>query len=183
MTEQDQTALFDVIIGRNVFTHITDKVAAAQAIRAVLKSGGRLALAEIVPRQTQRLAELIDLSGLEQELVGQLIAAEEAIYANPEDPMVNWEAADLQSILEKVGFTNVALEVETVTAERQIASEQIQRWFAPNGAGSRATLAQHLVRQGLSSDQIARLHRLFEAQLREQVVGWRSTIAYVAIHP
>jgi putative ATPase len=160
---------------------MADKVAAARAIQEVLKSDGRLALAEIVPRQTQRLAELVDLSAVEEELAGQIIAAEEAIYANPEDPMVNWEATALQSILERAGFVNVAVEVETVTAERQIGSEQIQRWFATEGAGSRATLAQHLIRQGLTPEQVARLHRLFEVQLQEQVVAWRTTIAYVAI--
>ncbi|MEW5960732.1 MAG: AAA family ATPase [Chloroflexota bacterium] len=181
MAQHENAAAFDVVIGRNVFTHLADKTAAARAIKAALKPGGRLALAEIVPRQTQRLFELVEPAALDPDLRQRLVAAEEAIYANPDDPMVNWDVAGLQSILENAGFPRVEVEVETVTAERQLGADQIQRWFAPDGRPGRPTLAQHLAGQGLAPDQTAQLRRVFERQLLGQVVPWRTTIAYFAV--
>jgi putative ATPase len=185
---QTDTLLYDVIIGRNVFTRLVDKLTAAQTIKSLLRPGGRLALAELVPRHTQRLHRLVDLSGSDEILAGRVVAAEEAIYANPDDPMVNWEAVDLQRMLAEAGFENLEIKTETSTSERRIGLEQIQRWFtgettaphsAPSAGHARITLAQHLARQGVTPAELSNLKRIFEQQLREQVVPWHSTIAYV----
>jgi putative ATPase len=172
---------FDIIIGRNVFTHLADKIAAARTIKNLLKPNGRLTLAEIVPRHTQRLSPLLDLSSLAEGLLERVLAAEEAIYAKADDPMVNWDGADLQAILEKVGFSDVEVKLETVTSERHIGAGQLQRWFVTEAKGQRATLAQHLAQQGVTPTEVAQLKQLFEQQLLEQVVPWRSTIAYVVL--
>jgi len=185
---QTDTLLYDVVIGRNVFTRLVDKLTAAQTIKGLLRPGGRLALAEIVPRHTQRLHRLVDLSGLDEILAGRVVAAEEAIYANPDDPMVNWEAVDLQRMLAEAGFENLDIKTETSTSERRIGLEQIQRWFTgettaphstPSAGQARITLAQHLARQGVTPAELTNLKCIFEQQLREQVVSWHSTIAYV----
>jgi putative ATPase len=184
---QSDTLLYDVIIGRNVFTRLVDKLTAAQIIKGLLRPGGRLVLAEIVPRHTQRLHRLVDLSGLDEILAGRVAAAEEAIYANPDDPMVNWETADLQRMLAEAGFENLEIKTETSTSERRIGLEQIQRWFTsetiaphsiPSVGQARMTFAQHLARQGVTPAELSNLKRIFEQQLLEQVVSWHSTIAY-----
>jgi putative ATPase len=186
--------LFDVIVGRNVFTHLADKTAAAQTIAAWLKPGGRIVLAEIIPRHTRRLHQLVDLSGLPAELADRVRRIEEAIYTNTADPMVNWDAPDLQSIFETVGLKQIEFTVETLTSELSIGAEQIERWFALTpGPGGRPTLAQHLLGQGLgtvgeqagvrlSQAELSELKRLFERQLLGQVVAWPSITAYFLAH-
>ncbi len=178
----DSPVLFDVVIGRNVFTQLVDKPAAAQAIKTVLAPDhGLLVLAEIIPRQTQRLTRLVDLSGLGEELAERVIAAEETIYTNPDDPMVNWDGADLQAALGEAGFTNLEIIEETTTSNRHIGMDQIQRWFSPESSGARPTFAQQLARQGITPAELTQLKHSFEQQLLEQIVPWQSTIAYTVL--
>jgi putative ATPase len=178
-----QGVSFDVIVGRNVFTHLADKPAAAQVVANLLKPTGRLALAEIVPKHTQRLHQLVDLSGLPADLTARIIAAEEAIYTDPSDPMVNWDASDLKAGLQSAGLTQVEVMVETLTSDLFIGADQFERWFALESTGRRPTFAQHLLQKalgaGLSQAELAELKRLFERQLLAQVIAWPSTIAYI----
>jgi len=170
---------FEVIVGRNVLTHMADKAAVIQAMAKWLKSAGRLVLAESVPRQTQRLHQLVDLATLPSELVTRLVAAEESIYQQSADPMVNWTGADLAAMFTAAGLSAVELFSETMTAERQISPEQIQRWFALTEVGARPTWAQHLVMGGLTHEEVAQVRALFERQLSGQVVAWATTVVYV----
>ncbi len=182
---------FDVIIGRNVFTHLPDKAAAAQAIARLLRPGGRLVLAEIVPHHTPRLHQLVDLSALPAGLAGRVRAAEEAIYANPTDPMVNWDGPDLKTMLQEAGLSKVELSVETSPSEMYIGPEQLERWFALESRGPRPTFARHLLgstfpevqnfREGqyLTLAELAEVKRLFERQLLAQVAPWPTTMAYI----
>ncbi len=176
---QDEPPRFDVIVGRNVLTQLTDKTAAARAIRCWLNPGGRVVLAEVAPKQSQRLYRLVDLSGLDEGLRARVIAAEEAIYADPTNPMVNWEAADLKAIFEQADFSQAEVKVDTAVSERHIGAEQLARWFSNESTDSRPTLAQHLARQGVNPGELAQLKRIFEQQLLEQVVPWHSTMAYL----
>lgn len=172
--------LFDVIIGRNVLTRLASKADAARLIGALLKAGGRLALAEAIPRHTQRLHQLIDWSALPAGLVEQIIAAEEAIYAAPDDPMVNWDETSLQQIFADAGLANISVVPETAAAEWRISRGQIDRWFNVDDAAGRPTFAQHLQRAGLNAAELEQIKHIFQNQLAEKVVRWQSTTAYLA---
>jgi putative ATPase len=170
---------FDLILGRNLFAQLPDKATTARQLKTLLRADGRVVLAELVPKHTQRLYRAVDLSRLEAQLMERVAAAEEAIYADPVDPMVNWDGADLQQAFEKAGFSQVELKIETTSSERHIESGQIQRWFDLEAAGRKATLAQHLARQGIEPAELSKLRQIFEQQLAEQVIPWQSTIVYL----
>jgi putative ATPase len=172
---------FDVVLGRNVLTHSPDKAAAARAIASLLGHGGRLALAETLPRHTQRLYRLVDLSTLDEDLRRRLAAAEEAIYSDPDDALVNWDAADLHSAFEAAGLAEIAIQVETVTAQQHVGPDQLARWFGAGSGRQRPGYAQRLSRY-LSADEIARVQALFERQLRDRVVNWATQTAYLLAH-
>ena len=175
--------LFDVILGRNVLTQLADKAAAISAVAGLLQPAGRLVLAEILPKRTQRLYQLLDLSSLPPDLTERFKAAEEAIYTNSADPMINWDVAELQEFFKEGGLNRVEVTIETVAADMRLGQEQIERWFATSPAGSRPTFAQHLLQAnthgGINPAELAELKRLFERQLLDQVVPWQSTVAYV----
>ncbi|MCB0223850.1 MAG: AAA family ATPase [Anaerolineae bacterium] len=181
--QQQAWPRFDVVIGRNVLTQLTDKTAAANAMQTMLKPGGRVVLAEIIPKYTQRLHKLVDLSTLPLDLIERISAAEEAIYTNPDDAMVNWDEESLRSIFEQVGFSQIELYVETTTAEWRIDMGQIERWFNIDAQGKRPTFAQFLstpkISSGLSLSELGRLKTLFQQQLADTVVVWQSTVAYI----
>ncbi len=171
---------FDVLLGRNVLLGCPDKAAAARLLADLLAPGGRLVLAETVPAHTQRLYRLIDLKFLPPDLAAALIAAEEAIYEDANDPMVNWDAGDLAAALDAAGLeTTTSLETETVAT--RLTSAQIDRWFGAGGDG-RLSYAQRLAAR-LTPEQILQVESLFRRQLSEQVVEWASRVVYVAATP
>ena len=170
---------FDVIVGRNVLTRHPDKAAAIQIIVSLLGEGGRLSLAEVLPRRAQRLYQLVDLSPLDEALRQRLIAAEEAIYADPDDPMVNWEAADLETALQEAGLSEVQVEIEKQVIQRHIGAEQLARWFGPDSGRGRPSYARRLS-QHLSAEELAQVQALYTNQLRDRAVAWTSSIAYLS---
>jgi len=172
---------FDVMIGRNALTRHPHKAATAQAIVTLLSKGGRLALAETIPRHAQRLYHLVDLSPLEEALRQRLKDAEEAIYSDPDDPMVNWDAADLQSALYAAGLADVDIQVETVTLQQHIGAEQLARWFVASPDRQRPSYAQHLHRL-IPAEELAQVQTLFERQLRDRTVAWASQVVYLSGH-
>jgi len=172
---------FDVIVGRNALTRYADKVAAARLIASLLAEAGRLSLAEVVPRHAQRLYQLVDQSPLEEGVRQRLIAAEEAIYAHPDDLMVNWDAADLEAAFRAAGLTDVRFQVETVTTRQHIGPEQLARWFSAGSDRGRPAFAQHLLK-ALSADEVAQVQALFESQLLNRAAAWTSQVVYLTAH-
>jgi putative ATPase len=182
-TEPANSLCYDVIIGRNVFTRLADKRATTETISDLLKPEGRLALAETVPQHTQRLHKLVDLASLTAELVERVVAAEEAIYTNPADEMVNWAGSDLERIFEEVGLSQIEIAEERLTSQFRIGPEQIARWFNQNVEDDRPSFAQHLLKEtsgaSVTPEELSELKQLFERQLLGQVVSWQSTLVYV----
>ncbi|MCB0191717.1 MAG: AAA family ATPase [Anaerolineae bacterium] len=181
--EERSTPRFDVAIGRNVLTQLTDKGAAIEAVKTLLSDNGRIALAEVVPRHTQRLYKLVNLSSLSSDLIKRISNAEEAIYTNPNDPMVNWDEKSLVSTFEQAGFHKVELFVEPTTAEWRLDTQQINRWFDLTSNNKRPTFAQFLMTPadgvGLDPSEIESLKDLFQRQLTDNIVLWQSTVAYI----
>jgi putative ATPase len=176
---------FDVAIGRNVLGPLVGgeqsagRVAAARGVAAVLRPGGRLALAEVVPRRGQRLYRLADLAPLGSDLAARLGAAEEAVYADASAPQLAWDAADLSVALEAAGFQRVRVELVEETAEQRIDAAHLARWFGPERAGGRPSYAQRLA-ETLAPEEVEAVRRLFYEQLKDKTVPWTSTVAYVA---
>jgi putative ATPase len=158
-------------------------MAALNTIAGLLSPRGRLVLAEILPRRTQRLYRLVDLSSLPPQLAERVTAAEEAIYSNSPDPMLNWDVAELQEYLNQGGFSRVEVTVDLLTSEMRLGQEQIERWFTTRPEGDRPSFAQHLLKGdkpgALTPAELAELKQLFERQLLNRVVAWDSAVAYV----
>jgi putative ATPase len=130
-THGDQEVRFDAVIGRNALTKCADKTAALAQMHPCLRSGGRLSLAEVIPRHAQRLSLLVDLTELGRNLVVRLRAAEETMYQTPTDALVNWDVSDLEAALVAVGFTLIsALQCDTQIEERRITAAHLERWFS-----------------------------------------------------
>ena len=174
---------FDVAVGRNAFSRQSDWAAAARAVFEVLRPGGRLVLADPIPKHAQRLYRLLDLTSLGDDLARRLAEAEEAIYADPADPQVCWDAPDLAAALEKAGFAQVHVALARQDSEQRITEEQLARWFAPVPAGTRPSYAQRLAVR-LTAEEIATIRAVYSAQLTGRSVPWVSTMAYVtAVRP
>ncbi|MBR4369934.1 MAG: AAA family ATPase, partial [Victivallales bacterium] len=125
---------FDFIIGRNFIANASDKQTAVQNIVKLMnETDGNIALAENIARHTQRLAALLQEHG--QEWLPRIRQAEDDIYANPDDPLVNWDEKTLASYFENAGHSVKNIELQSFTREIIISSAQLQHWF-DNAPGS-----------------------------------------------
>ena len=144
----------------------------------LLRAGGCISLAEPAPRHTQRLYRLVNLTELGEGLATKVRDAEEAIYADPNDPLVNWSEDDLRAAFLAANLTEVIVEgVETV-AEARLSPAQLDRWFSPAAAGERPSYVQRLASL-LKPDEIAAVEALYRRKLTGAAVPWRSVTAYV----
>jgi putative ATPase len=169
---------FDAIVGRNALGSRPNKVDTLRLLAAWLQPGGCLSLAETVVRRAQRLYGLVDLSPLGESLPQRLVEAEEQIYADPGDPLVNWEAATLREAFESAGFAEVSVSELVQESELLVSQATLLRWFSTDVSEGRPSYAQHLLRQ-LSSDELAGVRALFQRQLAGETVPWSTCLAFV----
>jgi putative ATPase len=167
---------FDAIVGYNALLEEADKRGACRLLTEMLAPHGVVSLAERIPRAAQRLYALFGPGLLAPDLMERWRLAEEAIYADANDPLVNWDERTLQAALEEAGM-KVSLQLEVEESETLITPAMVQRWFTPS-VGGRPAYAERLAAL-LSSDEIAQIRALFERQLLGQAVAWRSRIAFI----
>jgi putative ATPase len=167
---------FDRILARNLFT-INDFgltiEAVGKVIRERLLGNGRFCLIQTIPKRGQRLYKLVDWSGESKPLAKKVAQAEELIYADANDPLVNWDESDLQVGLEAAGFGNITIQLEREKSQRRITAVHLARWFGDSGNG---TYGQRLLDGGLNEKEAAKVATLYRRQLQEQIVGWETAV-------
>ena len=147
-------------------------------IVALLRPNGVISLAEPVPRHTQRLYALVDLRELDAALMGKVQDAEEAIYADPVDPLVNWDEDDLRAAFAAAGLADVAVEGVDSVSEARISPAMLDRFFSSAAIGERPSYGQRLAAR-LSADELAAVEALYRRKLTGTTVPWRSVTAFV----
>jgi putative ATPase len=178
-TRGDQEVRFDAVIGRNALTKCADKTAALAQMYACLRHGGRLSLAEVIPRHAQRLSMLVELTELDSDLVARLRTAEEMMYQTPTDPLVNWDVPDLEAALVAVGFTLVsALQCDTQVEERRITVAHLERWLTVSRDRQRPSYASRLLTQ-LTEAELQQVEVCMRRQLLDHIVPWQTRLVYI----
>lgn len=176
LAAQAPDLVFDRIVGRNTLLREPDKVATAKLLAKLLRSGV-LVLAETIPCHTQQLYRLLDPTKLDADLYERLVAAEEAIYADESDPMVNWDADELRVAFEAAGWV-VEVTTERSSTQMYITPALLERWFVTTATTERLTYAQRLARL-LKEAEVRTVQDFFTRSLLHQTVTWLNTIAFV----
>ena len=149
-----------------------DKLACIQQLANLLRPHGKIALYESIPKHTQRIYQLINTLCVFGD---RWMQAEEAIYANPDDSMTNWDIDDLRSAFEKVGLS-VEIEIERISTPMQISTALLNRWFSKSQA--KPSYASHLAKF-LTDDEIAIAQQLLTNKLLNKTVDWASSAAMI----
>lgn len=168
---------FDRILGRNLFTQpvIRNPKSVIRNLAGWLAENGRLCLIQTVLRQAQRLYALVDWRG-HAALREQVAAAEEAIYADAADSLVNWDEHDLETAVTQAGLRGQFL-LERQTEQRRLTAAHLARWF---GTGSdRPSYGERLAAAGLSAAEVQQVADLYRRQLVDQSVRWQTAVLYV----
>ena len=169
---------FDAMVGRNVLTLEAEKEKVFRVLFGLLRPGGVLSLAEAVPKHAQRLYRLIEADALDPDLAAGLARAEEAIYADPDDPMVNWDGNELSRLAANAGFVSVECQTEEFTAERRVTPDRVARWFGDRGAKGRPSYAARLAAE-LEPTEIEAVQAVYERQLAGRTVPWKSSTVFL----
>ena len=175
LAEEASNVQFDCIMGRNALMSEPDKLQTAQTLAQLIPPGGKLVLAETVPRYTQRLYRLLQPHSLDASLYKRLVDAEEAMYVSQSDPMLNWDADDLRDAFASTGLV-VDMVVEQNSTQMHISSAFLERLFATKG--NRPSYAQRLGEK-LTLEELERLKATFTQCLLNQTIDWQSAIAFL----
>ncbi len=170
---------FDLAVGRNALRRSgAAPILTFHQVAEVLRPGGGLSLAETLPRRGERLYRLLPENALEESLRRRLAEAEEALYNDPADPLVNWDVPELERWSREAGFREVQITVEQVSGRQTIPPNRVRQWFEPRPENARPSYGQRLGRT-LDADEIARVRKAFERYLAGQTVPWRWQVAFV----
>lgn len=168
---------FDLIIGRNALTRSDTWQSRLALLRTMLAAVGRISLAEVVPSGGQRLYALEQASALDPGLRERWAVAEDALYGNPADFVVNWGPNDLEAALALAGFRRHSITVHTTHAELLVSRGQVERWFAPQGSQPARYLSA--LQACLTTQEIAQIEALLRRTVAGQVIPWQRTVAFV----
>ncbi|MCB8943075.1 MAG: AAA family ATPase, partial [Ardenticatenaceae bacterium] len=182
LTLRDEAAIrFDRVLGRNPFPTSVERSGLLAVLRDWVAVDGRFTFSQTIPRHTQRLYKLVDWSRLDADLAAQVAQAEEAIYTNSDDPLVNWDEADLTAAFESAGW-QVQVQVEKQAEARRITADQLARWFHSDNE-DKPSYAQHLQRGGVKTADLTPIATLYERQLLNQTVNWQTTTIIGVAYP
>ena len=168
-----KSVLFDGIIGRNALMALEKKAEAIQQFKEIIAPEGKIVLAESVPSRGQRLSQLLKDKSTDSALLSHFAKAEALLFSDPQNPMVNWDAPDLQAAFEAAGFI-CTVEVVSFESELLVTPALLQRWLKEGGK-----YCDRLLQQGTSTTDIERIRLLFAQQLSQQTVTWTRRIAFL----
>jgi len=173
---------FDVVLGRNALLSVHDKAAALKAVSQVLAPEGTISIVEGVSRHGQRIYDLVDQSGLDRNLIKKWIAAEETIYEDSSDAMVNWTRDDLHRAFEQAGLIIRYFHSEQITMEILVTEAVLSRWFPEadgvSGKPARPSYRDRLA-ASLSPREVDQIRRYVTEKLAGKQIGWVSESIYV----
>ncbi len=180
LADTGQNVQFDWAIGRQVLAAETTPETTIQTLAQIWQTRHfapttGLLLAESIPRQAQRLYRLLQPEWIGLPLYDRLVAAEEAIYAHPQEARLQWDVADLEHWFQLAGFA-VTVQLERVPTELWITPALIARWFT---AGSMPFTYAEYLSQSLQPAEIALIRDRFTESLCHHPVPWHSAIAII----
>ena len=176
----EEAVRFDRILARNPLANNELARASFDEVRQWLRPEGAFCFAQIVPRYGQRLYRLVEWDSAPPDLAARVREAEEAIYGDAGDDLVNWDVEQLEIALRQAGFTQLKAVTERQSEERRVTAAHLQRWFDQNELpDGRLSYGARLRQMGLEDDEVQAVAQLYERQLQGEVVPWESRLVYV----
>lgn len=116
-----------------------------------------------------------------------LAKAEERLYRESAHPLLSWDAEDLAAGAREAGFSEISTELFTVTEERFIRPEDIDRWLNPGGEG--LTIGTYLALEE-QTETVEELISWLKNRVGNTRTAWTSTLCLLhavkpprSIHP
>ncbi len=169
LSSLEEGLVFEVILGRNVLTRLTEKSPLMDLLNVRLAEQGVLRFAEGVPSEGSRLSDFCP-SGLRNILM----QAETIIYGGEGNPLSNWKSADLVGAFARSGLT-AKLEQQDLFENRFITKADIKRWLGTSYRWAWEGLSVEVDLSGIEEELIP--------LLAGRSIRWKHHLAYVeAVH-
>ncbi|MFW6214044.1 MAG: AAA family ATPase [Spirochaetota bacterium] len=139
-------------------------------------ANGRLVAFQRVPREGQRLSELLSLP---PDFTRALAAAEHSLYEDTTDSLVNWGSDEYVQWLADAGWLEISVERHEVTEKRMVTASLVDRWFDPgraSGLGARLEAVTDPTVRGQIANAVAQA-------LAGRAWPWRSLYLIVSARP
>lgn len=180
LTKYHPDIRFDCIIGRNALMSETNKKKIVQELLPWLSNSGIMILGETVPQQNQRLYSLLEPTWLSDPQYSKLKQAEEAIYQDKTNPMVNWDSNSLKHDLAAI-VDSVQTNLENSSHTMLITPKLIENWFSLTPKTQELRNYRSHLEQVLSVAETNSIKAIFEKYLCHRTVAWSSTTMYLTI--
>jgi putative ATPase len=175
-----QAVKFNAIIGRNILTQEQFKTDLIRGAVELLGADGRMVLAEAVPKLGQRLSALLKFKDARSNVASRFVSAEEELFSDKEDPLVNWDAESLAKDLETIPTLVVRVFSSIANPKTRVLPANVDFWFRPSGDNHRKSLGARLA-AFFDEREISDLKKMLHEQLDNQDVPWKTATAYFKI--
>lgn len=163
--------LYDIIIGRNIFTK-EDKSALFNALYSLMDKDGKGVFAQIVPCYSTRLSDIVGNRLSEEELSG-LVCCEKKIYSGADNLLMNWNEETLSRMARQCGF-EVRCRLRSFTEKRFITERDAENWF---DVSRKDSYGSGLKEMPLLAEKVRNLILLN----REEGISWKSVWAVIEL--
>ena len=181
----DEEVRFDFVLGRNLLTMepSAPQVPSVSDLAKVVKHlrrGGDLLFVQSVPRDGQRLHELVSWEPEDAALREKVAQIEEGLFQDPKDPLLSWRDEDFTARLEEVGLTDLESWRESFRTRKRFARSVVRAWFnQQESQRGQPRYGERLVEGGLDSDELDRVQKLYMQQLADKEHPWRSEVLFI----
>ncbi len=169
---------FDAIIGRNVLIHLKDKISFVKRLQKHLKINKKIILAETVHHSSLRISDIVKFS--KSQFKEKFRAAEDKLFSDPKNAMVNWTVDSLRDNLKKLGVFERDFSEITYSPLRRITNTEIDFWLRKSDKKERSSLGDYL-RKSFSDKDFDKVRNLLYRQLDNVEVTWKSVLVFIAL--
>ena len=177
-------ARFEHVVGMDAFFRKTERNRLFEKIYGILVPGGRIAIAETVPRHAQRLSDYLSGETAEAGLIEKFKDAENAVYSGLTDlededlrsdaaGITDWDEHDLENDAAAVGFEKVRVQIRSFEETRVVSRQDLNRWF---DITDRSLYARVMSRH-LRSDEIDEIKKILSLLIADKPLTWKKPVA------
>lgn len=128
---------------RSVLVHIVDKQPAISEVYRILKKGGSFNVFEPVIASNTRYHELVAPNKIDD--YEEFKKAEDAFMSDSNNSLVNFDQNTLLEMLEKAGFEDGSVDVDTTASKYLADRETIEKWFVGKPSPSEKSMKERFM--------------------------------------
>lgn len=171
---------FDKIVGRSVLAGRNNKRDVFTRILKLLGKNSRLVLSETVFSQGQRLTDLINHDRIEASLLNKLIDAENQLFNDTSDHLVNWTPDSLETEIGKTEGVKIIFNKVVESSPRIFKSNDIEYWFRKTAGKDRLSLGERLERS-CEKQEIEIIKQELHLQLDNRSLLWKTVTLFIVV--